>query len=236
MLRVLRKIISIFFPENCRLCGSITSEKKYLCPSCTSQICFISEPHCTVCGIPFQGETHSHPCARCLKNAPEFSWHRSRTVYSDQVAHLVHGLKYGAKLDVLNLLGDWLMHYQYLLEGSDFLIPVPLSIDRLRGRTYNQSLELARNLSRRMGIPVLAQGLQKNKVTPPQTTLARAERLQNLKGAFIWTGNQNLEGKKVVLIDDICTTGSTLSECARTLQLQNPREVGALTIALTPFN
>lgn len=235
MSRVLKKILSILFPENCRLCGSITSEKIYLCPSCTSRITFISEPHCTVCGSPFQGHTHSHSCARCLKKAPEFNWHRSSTVYSDQVARLVHGLKYGAKLDVLNLFGDWLMMHHEIVQGSDFLIPVPLSPDRLRKRTYNQSLEIARNLSRRTGVPVLVQGLQKNKITSTQTTLKRSERLANLKGAFTWAGNQNLEGKKVILIDDICTTGSTLSECARTLQLQNPREVGALTIALTPF-
>lgn len=111
-------------------------------------------------------------------------------------------------------------------------MPVPLSTDRLRKRTFNQSLELARALSKATQIPVSVHALRKVRKTPPQTSLSRKERLENLKRAFVWTGGQkSIEGKKIVLVDDVFTTGGTLSACAKVLKSEKAATVGAVTIA-----
>lgn len=225
-------IFSILLPETCRLCGVIT-RKKYLCSGCLPRIKFVREPWCPVCGSPFQGATPSHPCPQCLKDPPAFHWHRSSVEYHELVAPLFHRYKYRAGFDLVPLFLGWMGRYAEMIRGTDYLIPVPLSMKRLRERTYNQSLELARALSKVTGIPVLPHSLRKTKHTPPQTQLSREERKLNLKGAFTWVGREKIEGKKVVFIDDVFTTGSTLSECAFVLSEFKPKLVGALTCGIT---
>lgn len=176
----------------------------------------------------------SHPCFHCTRESPAFDWHRSCANYDEPVNTLLYGYKYSSHLDLKRLFVEWMVNRnRKLLEGTDYLIPVPLARQRLKMRTYNQSLELAKGIARQVGGKVLYSSIVKVRETPPQTGLKRSERIDNLRGAFTWSDKKNyLEGSKVILIDDVYTTGSTLSACARVLRRQRPREIGALTIAI----
>ena len=187
--------------------------------------------------MPFPSETGiSHPCASCLDDKPSFDVHRSCAVYDAMISRLVYRLKYSAGLDVLKLFADWMIErHADFISDADYLAPIPLSIARLRKRTFNQSLELAKIISRRTGVPVLIHSLKKIRDTIPQTELPRVDRLKNLRGAFEWIDPKtSLKGKKVLLLDDVFTTGSTLSACATVLRRQKPIAIGAMTIALNP--
>lgn len=209
-------------------------EGEFFCETCDKSIRRIAEPWCSVCGIPFpETSPLSHPCGSCLSEPPAFDWHRSVVAYGDGIDSMIHRHKYFAESHLVKVFADGLMASLVpLLSGADFLVPVPLSTDRLRKRTFNQSLELARALSRKTTIPVVAHGLRKVRKTMPQTSLSRKERLENLKRAFVWKdGQKSIEGKKIVLVDDVFTTGSTLSACAKILKREKAASIGAVTIA-----
>lgn len=230
-----QKILNILLPQTCRVCSRLLKNADKICPDCFSRIRWIEGPHCSICGSPFESSAAvPHPCPNCLDAKPPFDVHRSCVVYGDEIRQLISRLKYRAGFDLNNLFSAWMLERNAdVLKGADYLVPVPLSISRLRRRTYNQSLELTKALSRKTGIPVLIHSLKKIKETRPQTKLPRDERLKNLHGAFAWSDPKtNLEEKNAILIDDVFTTGSTLSACAAALRRQKPLTIGALTIAL----
>lgn len=228
------RILNFVFPQACRVCNLLLSESHHICENCLSQIKWIRGALCLVCGTPFESqETLSHPCAECLKKPPSFTSHRSLVYYSDPVRQLIHRYKFKSQLDLIPLFCSWILQEQKaLLEKIDYLIPVPLSRIRLKKRTYNQSLELARTLSQISGIPFLVHSLIKIQETPPQTGLSRTERIRNLKGAFLWRDEKvDIKDKNILLIDDVFTTGSTLATCASVLKIFKPHEIHGLTLA-----
>ncbi len=232
---MLKKVLSLFFPQTCLVCRQIISHEKYFCPDCLEKIQFIREPFCTLCGIPFPSSVpFSHPCADCLSDPPPFSEHRSLWIYEKPVNQLVYGLKYGERFDLLEPLAQSIFQgMRNWFSDADILVPVPLSTSRLKKRTYNQSLELARKLSKISGIPVAVHSLQKIRETIPQTELNRVERIKNLKNAFVWNDpKNNLKDKSVLLIDDVYTTGSTLKSCAKTLKQQETGRIRGITVAM----
>lgn len=235
MRSLFNKIVSLVFPTTCALCQKVLSGSVPLCGPCDSQVLHIRDPVCTICGMPLpETSPLSHPCGACLSEAPCFDWHRSCVVYDKGVDSLIHRFKYAGESHLVSLYIHWLKGAgNGNLPGTDFFVPVPLSPNRLRKRTWNQSLELSRALGKRKGVPVFSHALRKIRETPPQTGLSRKERIANLKNAFAWKGNKGgIEGKRVVLIDDVFTTGSTLSACAKALRPFKPKEIGALTIAI----
>lgn len=175
----------------------------------------------------------SHPCFRCLQKKPYFHWHRSVVVYQKPTTNLISQLKYKSALELLKIFAAWITeHHQNLIHQADFLIPVPLTMRRLRKRTFNQSLELSKMISSITKVPVLVHELHKTKETSAQTQLNRKERLSNLWRAFEWKGEKEfLKNKNVILIDDVYSTGSTLNACARALKPFKLKSIGALTIA-----
>lgn len=219
------------------MCKKITRPEKYLCDECGRQIKKINEPCCTICGLPFPPEVGiSHPCHECLLQPPPFDWHRSAVCYEGPVKKMVHRFKYRHGHDLTILLAGWMLEKcGDQVKTADFLAPVPLSTKRLKKRTCNQSLVLAQVLSSQTGIPLLCHSLQKARDTAPQTGLSKAERAKNLRGSFVWKDEKiALKGKKILLVDDVYTTGSTLEACSKVLRRLKPESIGALTIAMTP--
>lgn len=193
----------------------------------------MTEPGCSLCGRPFEEKNQiSHPCGECLKDPPTFDWHRSCAVYEEPLKTFLHDFKFRTRFSIARLASEWIFQKQReRIQQMDFLIPVPLGLDRLRQRGFNQSLEIAKKLSKQTGQTIL-NSLHKKKGILPQTTLAREQRLSNLKKAFFWKGDPDcVKGQKILLIDDIYTTGATLDACARVLRSLGALEIGAITVA-----
>jgi len=175
-----------------------------------------------------------HLCSRCLRGRWHFEVHRSCGLYEGALKEAIHRFKYLHEFPLLRVFGDLLYPTLQTLSRDypvDLIVPVPLHIQRLRERGFNQALLLARELSKRTGIPYPERALKKIKNTPFQTTLKGKERRKNVKGAFHVDKNEEIEGKSILLVDDVYTTGATVNECARTLLDGGAKSVAVLTVA-----
>jgi len=227
-------LIELFFPPACPLCGVLLPPEKALalCPSCLQGIRPLSSPHCPRCLLPYPAEEgQDHLCQACILEPATFAEVSSVGLYEDSLRQAVHQFKYRGDFSLDRPLGGLLAT---VLESSgrdfrpDLIVPVPLHLSRLRQRGYNQSLLLARVLGRRWRKPVPGRLLVRLRPTPPQQGLKAVQRRLNLKGAF---GMRSaLAGQKVLLIDDVMTTGATARECARTLLTAGASEVAVAVI------
>lgn len=194
---------------------------------------FIDDPCCTACGFPFEFEQGKDAlCIRCHKRMPAFDHARAAITYDDISRKLILDFKHGGRTDGLKFFAAQMLRAGgQILEGADMLIPVPLHKVRLRKRRFNQAALLARALSQLNGIPYRTEILMRSKNTPSQGGQTFSGRKRNVAGAFGLRPQQTdlLTGKHVVLIDDVYTTGSTLSACAKTLKRAGAARVDALT-------
>ncbi|MDW7774207.1 MAG: ComF family protein [Desulfobulbaceae bacterium] len=224
----------LVFPAHCLACGRQLPCWKLplFCHDCLALASFISSPVCVCCGIPF-ASGNDHLCGQCLAHTYSFSLARSAVLYRDPVAPLVSRLKFNKDLTGLSTLA-WLAAASpgfRMLSPPDLIIPVPLHTERLRKRNYNQASLLAQAIfqeGRRKIDPIL---LIRNRATIAQTELSGQQRRRNLSGAFSVKRPQMVEGKKILLVDDVFTTGSTVNECARTLYKNGAERVEAFTLA-----
>ncbi|HEX5280824.1 MAG TPA: ComF family protein [Micropepsaceae bacterium] len=234
--RIGRALLDTFFPPLCMSCRKRVAEPHALCPSCWSAIAFIAGAVCSKCGTPFEtdpgGETL---CGPCHANPHSFDRARSLFKYDDASRGLILGLKHGDRLDHVPGLTRWLGRTgAELLNNADLIVPVPLHRMRLWKRRYNQAALLAEQLSRWSGKPHVPLLIQRTRPTPSQGEMTSAKaRRRNVLGAFkvpprFRTG---VQGKKVLLVDDVFTTGATLDACARALKRAGAARVEVLTLA-----
>jgi ComF family protein len=194
---------------------------------------FFAPPWCAVCGLPFP-----HPmgeeavCADCARQKP--SWDRARAVmrYDKHSRHLVLALKHGDRTHVARALGRWMGRAgAELLEGADMIMPVPLHWTRLFTRRYNQAGLLAHAVRAAGGPPVMADWLVRRRRTSSQGRLGPVARVRNVRGAFAVRRGCDVKGKRIVLVDDVLTTGATVEECARVLRRGGAAFIGVLTLS-----
>ncbi len=212
---------NLFFPAFCRNCriwlGS--SREKYFCSNCWNKLLLI-ENFCSCCGLPVVTRAASPLCGGCREKPPSFRRARAAGHYEGVLRQAVHIFKYEGKISLGETLAQ-LMVKEFPRYWSawdyDFLLPVPLHPKRLRKREFNQSFVLARYLGKYFDTPVLSDKLQRVKFNRPQVGLTRKERLNNAKGCFELRRPEQLQGKKLLLVDDVYTTGATIKECARLL-------------------
>ncbi len=202
-------------PQDCFLCAAAAGND-LLCKACANDLPRLPGFCCPVCALPTPlGET----CGACLKQAPHFDATHSCFSYLFPVDRLVQALKYRHRLVVsaflANALAEALAPPPHP-PPADLLLALPLSAQRLRQRGFNQALEIARPLARRLGLPLLLDGYTRVIDTAPQASLPWKERHRNIRGAFECA--LDLTGKAVIVIDDVMTTGATLNEFARTLK------------------
>ena len=236
-------LVDWLYPPRCRACGGGISgrDAQYLCSGCWPKIRLVSHPLCDRCGRPFfdaSGDDHS--CAACLARPPYFVRARAWGCYprDENAEHplrqLVQKFKYGRKVSLGKPLGRLMAQgcEEVLRECHvDLIVPVPLHPKRLRWRGFNQSLLLARQVSRLYGVPVDPFALSRVRETAPQTELTEDERRKNVRGAFAISGEKSLKGRSVLLVDDVYTSGATVNECSRVLVRGGAREVTVLTLA-----
>ena len=225
----LRGLVSLFYPPLCVACSANVEPDKYLCASCQEKAPRIKAPFCAKCSEPFAGAiSGSFSCANCAHREIHFdaavAAYRSRGL----VRRLVHEFKYNREIHLRHPVASWLCQTMNdpRLRGRhfDLIVPVPLHPARERERGFNQAQLLAEILSDKIDIP-LAPALERIRYTTTQTAFDRAERMQNLHNAFRLRKKIVVRDLRVLLIDDVLTTGSTLSECARIL-----KEAGAISV------
>jgi len=230
----LQNIINFILPPRCLLCGKILSDNNGLCSECFSKINFISHPMCTRCGTPLPSGKSVNSCAVCVSdNKNPFRYQRSMVRYDDNSRPLLVNFKFHDKTENAEFLARWLFAAGHDIweHGVDMLIPVPLHKARLRQRRYNQSALLCKYLSQLTRVPVDYTTLQRHKNTRPQVEFNGKERIQNVKQAFSIADETIFANKRIVIVDDVMTTGSTLKECGMVLLKHGAKSVDALTIA-----
>lgn len=229
-MNFLKDILDFFLPSHCSICKKKLSHKeKVVCDECLYSIPVVVKPFCERCGRPTEGES---VCNECIEHPHEFSRARAIGKYDSALGELVKLFKYARKISIGKKLGYML---SVILQGDEFLsrgdvlIPVPLHPVAERRRGYNQSEILASEISKFTEIPVLNKVLYKIKPTKSQTEAE--DRQLNVKDAFKVKGDKEIRGKKIILIDDVCTTGATLDECAKELHKATASDVYALVCA-----
>lgn len=228
-------IEDLLFPPVCAVCEALLDHPRQpICPECRAALEFINPPLCTRCGQPVSGASL---CAECRSGDPPFQMVRSVLSFGGSAQHAIARMKLSGKQVLAPFLAGLIADadlFGLSLPAQDLLVPIPLHRSRLAQRGFNQSVLLARNLSRRTGLELDLHHLLRRQKTPSQSqTKTRAERLTNVKGAFQVSRRHPFHGKRVCLVDDVVTTGATISACAATLRQAGAREVNAVTVART---
>lgn len=217
--------LDLLYPRRCVGCGRLGA---FYCVSCRASLSLILPPVCPICGQPGQ---QPGVCRACHIQPPQIDGIRSVAVYEGTLRDAIHALKYGYVRGLAEVLGGILVdYYRAHTFPVDAIVPVPLHRRRVRERGYNQSALLASVLGRGVGLPVLADALRRDRYTVSQVRLGWQERRRNVADAFSWVG-PGVAGRSVLLVDDVCTTGSTLEACSIALCLGGARSVWALTLA-----
>ncbi|TAN36411.1 MAG: ComF family protein [Verrucomicrobia bacterium] len=229
-------LLDLVFPRACAGCGGRVGDAAgHLCWDCQAQLPFVRQPYCLHCGDPVEGRVdESFTCHWCDELQPAFDYARSVVRYRGPVQRMIQDFKYHAAHwlapDLMRLLHAGLQTMPEF--GSlDAIACVPLHRVRQRTRGYNQAALLAHSLAREVQKPFLRRALMRHRPTGTQTHLTARERVANVHGAFAVRRPEVVQGRAVLLVDDVMTTGATLSECARVLKAAGATRVCALTVA-----
>jgi len=242
-MNLLSQLIDIIYPPRCHICGRFLSADEdrasshHLCDDCLGALTPITHPICTVCGLPFStSKGQDHPCENCLRKKPRYDSVRAPYLYSGPLMEAIQRFKYSSETQLTSSLGTLLSAFakELVPNPQDFLtVPVPLHTRRLRQRGFNQSLLLAKVVATDLGTQLDYRSLIRIRHTRAQTGLRKEERRKNVKDAFSVTYPGIIKGRKILLVDDVFTTGYTLNECARSLKKSGATVVMCLTLART---
>jgi ComF family protein len=228
--------LDIVFPPLCHVCHRFipTPDELHICPGCRELMPPILAPLCVVCGIPFAGAGTDHVCGRCSTSPPRFDAARAALAYEGASRDLIHAFKYRNKTHLRRPLA--LLTMEGLAEfirsrRPGLIMPVPLHRKKLASRGFNQAVLLGEILSQRLKVPLDRRNLRRIRWTEPQVNLAAHDRRVNVKGAFAIHDPALLKGCRVLLVDDVLTTGSTAEECGRVLKAAGAADVTVITVA-----
>ncbi|MBW2065750.1 MAG: ComF family protein [Deltaproteobacteria bacterium] len=242
---ILDQFLDLVFPPRCIICREFIEERPTIpnygaisfCPTCLSDFQEIPPSRCLVCSRPFDSTLEDiHTCGTCLTNPPRFKRLAVPYLYEGSLMAAIHQFKYGGKSYTAGTLARLLLPSAAQLAreiGNPLVMPVPLHPRRLRERGFNQSLLLARPVAKRLSLRLDYLSLRRTKYTLPQIGLKKDKRRKNVRRAFEVHHRNVIKGEKVLLVDDVATTGNTLNECARVLLGAGCKEVYALVLART---
>jgi competence protein ComFC len=234
---LLEAALSFVFPPVCQVCNEhgAAAAEGYVCPDCFKRVRFVREPLCERCGLPFEGSlTTLFECTNCRDLELHFSSARSAVLAKDPVLDIIHHYKYNRAMWFEPFLADLLIRAvreEIRREDWDLIVPVPLHPTKRREREFNQAERLGRRLGRALGIPCNATLLRRTMPTRTQTLLSRAERAANVRKAFAPAARAKLNGERIMLIDDVFTTGATTNACAEVLKGLGAAQVCVWTVA-----
>ncbi len=222
------------YPDNCNciMCDKeIPSDSKYgLCENCYNKLPFNNQIYCVKCGVPMENEATY--CLQCQNNERHFDFVRSCFVYENEIKKLILNLKFHNCKWVAKYFADMLFDCYNLYDlNAELIIPVPISKEREKQRGYNQTKMFAKPLAEKLNIPISIDTILKIKDVSPQTKLSGKQRHENVKGAYKVINDKSVKGKRVLIIDDILTTGSTIDEVAKQLKIAGASAVYGLVLA-----
>lgn len=241
--RLARSLLDVLLPPQCLSCDQPVLEQGQLCATCFAGLTFVSHPFCPRCAVPaahagtLMGGSPRGLCAACSADPPPFQAARAALQYDDASRHLILQLKHADRVDLAKPLAR-LMHRAGadILAEADLLVPVPLHPKRLRARRYNQAALLARALSRLSGVPSCLDALVRVHATSPLAELSAEARAGMLAGAIAPRRGRagRIAGQRVVLVDDVLTSGATAAACTRSLLAAGAAHVALLAAARVP--
>ncbi|HSA60941.1 MAG TPA: ComF family protein [Nitrospiraceae bacterium] len=236
----LRQAMRFLLPVDCATCGSALADDPIplFCTNCWGAISPLPHSRCARCDRPFASPVATayspgHVCQSCAERPPSYTRAWTLYPYLSPLRDAICLLKYRGKVALASPLARLMTDRLPPLDALDLIIPVPLHPQRLREREFNQSLLLADRIARYLNAPVFLDNLSRIIPSPAQTTLSRKDRLKNLRGAFAVRHADSIAGKRILLIDDVFTTGATVNECAKTLRKAGSGDVFVLTLART---
>ena len=232
---VLGHVLNFALPPLCPACRGLVEEAGGLCAACWSTLSFIAPPYCERLGIPFVYDPGPGVLSmEAIANPPVYARARAAVRFDDVARALVHAFKYSDRLDLAPMMGSWMRQAgRELLASADAMVPVPLHWRRLWGRRFNQAAALAKVISEASSVPAMLHVLERRRATPQQVGLSRGERATNMQGAFSVTdaGKIDIRGKRLILVDDVLTSGATVDHCSRTLLRAGAASVDVLVFA-----
>jgi ComF family protein len=231
---VLGLALGVALPQVCAACREPV-DGEGLCAACWSKLSFIAPPYCERLGIPFPFDPGPGVLSmEAIADPPAYNRARAAVRFDETARLLVHALKYGDRLDLAPLMGRWMANAgRALTAEADLIVPVPLHWRRQWARRFNQSALLAEVVGKASGLKVSHGALKRLKATAQQVGLARSERAQNVQGAFGVRPDARIEvaGRRLVLVDDVLTTGATIEACTRALMRAGAASVDVLVFA-----
>lgn len=235
MFGLLQALVDLVFPprSGCILCGQ--AGKEDICFNCIKWLTNWSKgPKCNICGRPLTNVKRVADCYECKSQKPPFAMARAAGSYEANLRSAIQLLKFKNRKSLAPVLGNLILQMikqTPAFNQCEIILPVPMSRGRLRERGYNQAELLASEVSRGLGIPMLTNVVAKNMETSPQMGLTREQRRQNLIGAFHVIDPSKIKGKTILIIDDVYTTGSTVSIIAETLKAHGAGKIYVATLA-----
>lgn len=234
LLTLLDPVIRFALPPRCATCGVVVDGDDRLCVDCWSKIHFLSGKGCALCGIPM--EQDGLTCGPCLASPPRHDGVRAVALYDDQTRDIALRLKYGRRIGLARLIATAMVR---LVDDQDaLLIPVPLHRWRIWSRGFNQSVLIARAVSRQTGNPLMIDILRRIKATPPLRGLGARDRAKAVRAAFAIAPEHKaaLKDRQVILVDDVYTSGATANACAHMLKRAGAARVTILCWARVPLD
>lgn len=235
-----RSLLDLLYPPACLACRRPTPAPGF-CSTCRAAIRTCTAPGCRRCGTPFlQAALVEYDCSRCGRRPPAYRRARARALYrsggpaADPLPAVLQRYKYGRDVTLAPVLGDLVAEAELARGGDyDLIVPVPLHRERLRWRGFNQSLLLARHIARRIDTPVAPRLLCRTRPTAPQVDLDEKARQANVAGAFAVAASdaRRLRDRRILLVDDVLTTGATVDECSKALRRGGAAVVDVLVLA-----
>lgn len=231
-------VSSVVFPDVCYFCGSIhDSKESVICGECRDSIRLVAKPFCSVCGVPIPilGNSTSNVCGSCLSHPPVYDKARYGVYYEQRPRESITKFKFNASLFNVRPISELLIesfNRHYANDNLDAILPIPVHKRRLISRGFNQVVALAKKLSDATGIPLDRTTLIKIRNTVPQVGLPRSKRIMNLRNVFRVSRPEKIANRRILIIDDVSTTGTTVSEAARTVKKAGAAYVAILVLAL----
>lgn len=235
-MRLFRPLLDLLYPRRCPLCGMPgADEGAHVCWDCMARMPILQLPFCRVCGDPVEGMVdHEFSCSSCARRPPFFDRARSAARFRDGLRDCLHAFKYGGDTHLsrdLSRLMVACVNAQYEDVGFDAAVCVPLYPSRERDRSYNQAALLASHVAADLALEAFPRCLVRVRSTKTQTSLSASERRANVRNAFQIRYPGWVEGRRLLLVDDVMTTGATVNECSRILKKAGAASVYVVTVA-----